>query len=148
MPTLKLCEAQSGSKVYNQFQCCHAESFMFFTTCSFSLHHLYFLQSWFILSVTDGGFNFDTNMFTHLQQAQSQVYLFFLTQPPLFFNQEARLLRTNSPMQSTMVWAYPGCPQLTQSTARAPATAYKDTTFPHVTPEERQTRLNTAQYQR
>lgn len=57
-----------------------------------------------------------------------------LTQPPLLFNQEVRLLRTNSPMQSTMVWTMAGWPWRTQSTAKAPATAYKDTTFPHVTP--------------
>lgn len=37
-------------------------------------------------------------------------------------------------MQSTIVWTIAGWPWRTQSTARAPATAYKETTFPHVTP--------------
>ncbi len=61
-----------------------------------------------------------------------------LTQPPLLFNHDKRLLRTNSPMQSTIVCTITGCPCRTQSTARAPATAYRDTIFPHVTPVERQ----------
>lgn len=62
-----------------------------------------------------------------------------LTQPPLLFSQEVRLLRTNSPMQSTMVWTIAGWPWRTQSTAKAPATAYKETTFPQVTPDRRHT---------
>lgn len=66
-----------------------------------------------------------------------------LTQPPLLFNQEVRLLRTNSPMQSTMVWTIAGWPWRTQSTAKAPATAYKETTFPHVTPDRRHTSCET-----
>lgn len=57
-----------------------------------------------------------------------------LTQPPLLFSHDVRLLRTNSPMQSTMVWTIAGWPWRTQSTARAPATAYRETTFPQVTP--------------
>lgn len=61
-----------------------------------------------------------------------------LTQPPLLLNQDVRLLRTNSPMQSTMVWTIAGWPWRTQSTANAPATAYRETTFPHVTPDRRQ----------
>lgn len=48
-----------------------------------------------------------------------------------------RLLRTNSPIQSTMVWTIAGWPWRTQSTARAPATAYKETTFPQVTPSKK-----------
>lgn len=66
----------------------------------------------------------------------------FLTQPPLLFNHDTRLLRTNSPMQSTMVCTIAGCPCRTQSTARAPATAYRDTIFPHVTPVHRETEID------
>lgn len=66
----------------------------------------------------------------------------FLTQPPLLFNHDTRLLRTNSPMQSTMVCTIAGCPCRTQSTARAPATAYRDTIFPHVTPVHWKTEID------
>lgn len=56
------------------------------------------------------------------------------THPPRLFSQETKNLRTNCPRQSTMMWTVDGCPCLTQSTARAPATAYMDTTLPHVIP--------------
>lgn len=62
-----------------------------------------------------------------------------LTHPPRLFSQETRNLRTNCPRLSTMMWTVDGCPCLTQSTARAPATAYMDTTLPHVIPAARKT---------
>lgn len=67
-------------------------------------------------------------------QLHPHLCMAILTQPPLLFSHDVRLLRTNSPMQSTMVWTIAGWPWRTQSTARAPATAYRETTFPQVTP--------------
>lgn len=64
-----------------------------------------------------------------------------LTHPPRLFSQGTRNLRTNWPRLSTKMWTEDGWPCLTQSTARAPATAYMDTTLPHVIPTGKQTSL-------
>lgn len=69
-------------------------------------------------------------------QVKIQKHKVPLTQPPLRFNQEIRLLRTNSPIHSTIVCIIAGWPWRTQSTASAPATAYKETTLPQVTPSK------------
>lgn len=57
-----------------------------------------------------------------------------LTHPPRRFSQGTRNLRTNCPRLSTKMCTVAGWPCLTQSTARAPATANMDTTLPHVMP--------------
>lgn len=57
-----------------------------------------------------------------------------LTHPPLLFSQGTRNLRTNWPRLSTKMCTVVRWPCRTQSTARAPATAYMETTFPHVIP--------------
>lgn len=64
-----------------------------------------------------------------------------LTHPPRLFSHWTKNLRTNWPRLSTKMWTVVGCPCLTQSTARAPATAYMDTTLPHVIPAARKKRI-------
>lgn len=62
-----------------------------------------------------------------------------LTHPPRRFSQGTRNLRTNCPRLSTKMCTVAGWPCLTQSTARAPATANMDTTLPHVMPTGKKT---------
>lgn len=62
-----------------------------------------------------------------------------LTHPPRLRSQGARVLRTNSPRQSTRAWTMAGWACRTQSTASPAATEYRDTTLPHVMPAGRET---------